>query len=143
MALLKKEKLYDLITAVNTYAFLGKKFTLISSLVCFYFLAHGDGGSPFAAPTSTSNLSMSSPAPGAWPGSPSVPRPSPRPTGTAQSPGSSNHPALHSPQAGALTDHSKAAGKRGWCCSLELPCIWEIGVYYSNLVIVKYLLTSF
>lgn len=74
------------------------------------YLAHGDAGSPFAAPTSTGNLSMSSPAPGAWPGSPSVPRPSPRPGGTAQSPGSSSHPALHSPQAGTLSDHTKTAG---------------------------------
>lgn len=76
--------------------------------------SHGDAGSPFAAPASAGNLSMSSPAPGAWPGSPSVPRPSPRPTGTAQSPGSSNHPALHSPQAGGLTDHSKASGEVSW-----------------------------
>ncbi|XP_023219267.1 mediator of RNA polymerase II transcription subunit 14-like [Centruroides sculpturatus] len=65
-----------------------------------------DSGSPFPAPGgSTGNLSMSSPATGTWPGSPSMPRPSPRSLGTAQSPGSSSHPALHSPQAGSTIDH--------------------------------------
>ncbi|UYV70182.1 MED14 [Cordylochernes scorpioides] len=62
-----------------------------------------EGGSPFPAGGS---LSMSSPA--AWPGSPSVPRPSPR--GTAQSPGAS----MHSPQAGLppSADHKVATGGR-------------------------------
>ncbi|GIY68947.1 mediator of RNA polymerase II transcription subunit 14 [Caerostris extrusa] len=86
---------------------------------------HGDAGSPFAAPASAGNLSMSSPAPGAWPGSPSVPRPSPRPTGTAQSPGSSSHPALHSPQAGTLADHTKAAGISS--TSSRAHCSWQAG----------------
>lgn len=73
--------------------------------------SHGEGGSPFTAPSaSTGNLSMSSPATGTWPGSPSVPKPSPRPLGTAQSPGSSSHPALHSPQAVPSTDHAKPSG---------------------------------
>lgn len=89
--------------------------------------AHGDAGSPFAAPTSTGNLSMSSPATGAWPGSPSVPRPSPRPSGTAQSPGSSSHPALHSPQAGTLTDHSKTTGSSSTPSSRVLHCSWQAG----------------
>lgn len=43
-------------------------------------------GSPFAAPMPTSNISMQSPAPNVWPGSP-LPRPSPRPLGPSQSPG--------------------------------------------------------
>ncbi|XP_071034254.1 mediator of RNA polymerase II transcription subunit 14 isoform X1 [Parasteatoda tepidariorum] len=89
--------------------------------------AHGDGGSPFAAPASAGNLSMSSPAPGAWPGSPSVPRPSPRPTGTAQSPGSSNHPALHSPQAISASDHSKAPGVSAISSSRAIHCSWQAG----------------
>ncbi|XP_055926040.1 mediator of RNA polymerase II transcription subunit 14-like isoform X1 [Argiope bruennichi] len=88
--------------------------------------SHGDAGSPFAAPASAGNLSMSSPAPGAWPGSPSVPRPSPRPTGTAQSPGSSSHPALHSPQAGGLSDHSKTSGVSSGS-SRVLHCSWQAG----------------
>ena len=45
-------------------------------------------GSPFAAPNMpASNISMPSPAQSVWPGSPSLPRPSPRPIGSSQSPG--------------------------------------------------------
>lgn len=70
------------------------------------YLGHIDG-SPFP-----SSQSMTSPAASNWPGSPSVPRPSPaRPT---QSPG---HAALHSPQA---SDHktgthiSRVLPQRSW-----------------------------
>ncbi|XP_076370105.1 mediator complex subunit 14 isoform X1 [Tachypleus tridentatus] len=71
--------------------------------------SHAEGGSPFPPSNSAGSLSLSSPAPGGWPGSPSVPRPSPRPLGAAQSPGSSGHPALHSPQS-AGTEHTKQTG---------------------------------
>jgi mediator of RNA polymerase II transcription subunit 14 len=47
-------------------------------------------GSPFTTPNMpTSNLSMASPAQNVWPGSPSLPRPSPRSIGPSHSPGSS------------------------------------------------------
>jgi len=46
---------------------------------------HGTGGP-------ASNLNMQSPAAGGWPGSPSIPRPSPRPLTSAQSPGSCGQP---------------------------------------------------
>lgn len=52
-------------------------------------LGHTDG-SPFP-----SSQSMTSPAASNWPGSPSMPRPSPARCG--QSPG--GHPIMHSPQA--------------------------------------------
>lgn len=53
------------------------------------FSGHTDG-SPFP-----SSQSMASPAASNWPGSPSMPRPSPARPG--QSPG--GHPIMHSPQA--------------------------------------------
>lgn len=61
------------------------------------------GGSPY--PSST-NLTMPSPGPRQWPGSPSVPGPSPVSStrhATAQSPG--GHPALHSPHGKHATRH--------------------------------------
>lgn len=54
-------------------------------------------GSPFP-----SSQSMASPAASNWPGSPSMPRPSPARPG--QSPG--NHPIMHSPQADHKTGNS-------------------------------------
>nr|XP_022906712.1 mediator of RNA polymerase II transcription subunit 14 isoform X2 [Onthophagus taurus] len=67
-----------------------------SPVSSFMQTSHTDG-SPFP-----SSQSMASPAASNWPGSPSVPRPSPARPG--QSPG--NHPIMHSPQA----DHKAGAG---------------------------------
>lgn len=69
---------------------------------------HTDG-SPFP-----SSQSMTSPAASNWPGSPSVPRPSPARPG--QSPGT-GHPALHSPQADHKTGGShlsRVLPQRSW-----------------------------
>lgn len=52
---------------------------------------HSQVQSPFQTPTA--NMSMSSPGAAAWPGSPSIPRPSPsRPMGSVQSPASCGQP---------------------------------------------------
>lgn len=67
-------------------------------------------GSPFTAPNMpTSNLSMASPAQNVWPGSPSLPRPSPRSIGPSQSPGNSQShliSSISSPQTMSGPHHS-------------------------------------
>lgn len=79
---------------------------------------HNEGGSPY--PSSTSGISMPSPATQQWPGSPSMPRPSPvgRSLGTAQSPG--GHPALHSPQScGSSSSHLlRVLPQRSWAAAI-------------------------
>lgn len=73
------------------------------------------GGSPY--PSST-NLTMPSPGPRQWPGSPSVPGPSPVSStrhATAQSPG--GHPALHSPH-GVISPPSRILPQRSWAASV-------------------------
>ncbi|KAM7302775.1 mediator of RNA polymerase II transcription subunit 14 isoform X1 [Ixodes scapularis] len=67
--------------------------------------SHPEGGSPFPTPGgSQGSMSLSSPAPGTWPGSPSVPRPSPR-LAPSPSPHGAAAAALHSPQTGPPMDH--------------------------------------
>lgn len=70
---------------------------------------HTDG-SPFP-----SSQSMASPATSNWPGSPSMPRPSPARPG--QSPGGTGHSALHSPQADhkpGVSHLSRVLPQRSW-----------------------------
>jgi hypothetical protein len=66
-----------------------------------------------SSPFPSSHSLASSPAPSNWPGSPSMPRPSPGGTGPQTRPGHSPMGAfIHSPQQlGAPSDPSKHAGK--------------------------------
>lgn len=89
------------------------------------FIGGHTDGSPFP-----SSQSMNSPAASNWPGSPSVPRPSPARPG--QSPG--GHPALHSPQA----DHKTGKLYLFAYFIRHLGC-WCI---LSNLIIPKEIIDS-
>lgn len=106
---------------------------VFTTLIMIHWSSGHIDGSPFPA-----SQSMASPAASNWPGSPSVPRPSPARPG--QSPG---HAALHSPQA---SDHktvshiSRVLPQRSWAGAvptlltheaLELLCCPSI--HPSNL----------
>lgn len=82
---------------------------------------HPEGGSPFPTPGgSAGSMSMASPATGTWPGSPSVPRPSPR-LAPSPSPHSTGAP-MQSPQTGAAAmDHKPPQGVLGPAGARVLP----------------------
>lgn len=65
-------------------------------------------GSPFTSSSLAPNLPMQSPASSVWPGSPSIPRPSPRSVGQIQSPGSAHS---HILQSNILSPQQGSAGQ--------------------------------
>ena len=88
----------------------------MSLIVCACVSALGmvEGGSPYPS----SSLAMPSPGARNWPGSPSVPGPSPASRhGMAHSPA---HPALHSPQ---MPDYSRSTGTARIQTQLTLPML--------------------